>query len=49
METPPNSVQLIFQIRHQSPTSDEVLHCIDVVFFAWFKTFAIVENKFVVL
>jgi hypothetical protein len=49
METPPNSVQPVFQIRHLSPALEELLHYIDIVFFAWFKTFAIVENKPVVL
>jgi hypothetical protein len=49
METPPNSVQLMFQTRYQCLASDEVPHSIDVVFFAWFKPIAIVENQFVVL
>jgi hypothetical protein len=49
VKTPPNGVQLISQIRHLSPAFDELLHYIDVVFFAWFKPFAIVQNKPVVL
>jgi hypothetical protein len=49
METPPNSVQLISQIRHLSPAFDEFQHYVDAVFFAWVKTFALVENKPVVL
>jgi hypothetical protein len=46
---PPNSVQLIFQIGLCSPTINEILDYFEVVFFPWFKAFAIVENKLVVL
>jgi hypothetical protein len=49
MGTPPNSVQPLSQIRHVYPAFDELLHYIDVVLVAWFKTFAIVENKLVIL
>jgi hypothetical protein len=49
MEAPPNSVQLISQIRLLSSAFDEFPHYLDVVFFAWFKTIAIVKNKPIVL
>jgi hypothetical protein len=49
MDTPPNSVQPLLQIRHVSPAFNELPYYIDIVFFACFKTFAIVENKPVVL
>jgi hypothetical protein len=46
---PPNSVQLIFQTGHLSPTINETSDYFEVDFFSWFKTFAIVEDKLVVL
>jgi hypothetical protein len=49
METPPNSVQPISQIRHLFPAFDELVYYIDIVFFARIKAFATVENKPVVL
>jgi hypothetical protein len=38
-----------FQIRHCSPTVNEISDYIEVVFFRWFKPFAVVENKPVIL
>jgi predicted ATP-grasp superfamily ATP-dependent carboligase len=49
MEAPPDSVQLVFQIRLCSPLVNEISDCFEVVFRPWFKTFAIVENKPIVL
>jgi hypothetical protein len=43
-----NSMQLMFQSRHVPPTVDEISDYFEVVFFPWFKTFAVM-NKLVVL
>jgi hypothetical protein len=49
METPPHSMQPLPQFRHVYPALDTLLHYIDLVFVARFKTFAIVKKNLVVL
>jgi hypothetical protein len=48
IEFVPNSMQLMFQSR-LPPAVNEISDYFDIVFFPRFKTFAIVENKSVVL
>jgi hypothetical protein len=49
IESLPDSMQLVFRGSHVLPTVNEISDYFEVVFFSWFKTFAIMENKLVVL
>jgi hypothetical protein len=49
IEPLPNGMQLMFRSRHVPPTINEISDYFKVVFVPWFKTFAVVENKPVIL